>query len=156
MESHGVDRLEAENIQKDPPTSSLVAGEIAYLYAHILQLTSHCLFVYIPPSGDIHVLKDNECTQLFKLLKGAAPSWGRIADELNFTFEDKIAITHTPGMNDDEGYFQTLLHRWLKREPHLTTVEVLANALHLAGEHRLAHDLEHNPDFISQDRIMSC
>ena len=44
VESHGVDRPKAENIQKDPPTSSLVAGEIAYLYAHILQLTSHCLF----------------------------------------------------------------------------------------------------------------
>ena len=26
MESHGVDRPEAVNIQKDPPTSSLVAG----------------------------------------------------------------------------------------------------------------------------------
>ena len=93
------------------------------------------------------VLKETDCDKLFRLLKGAAPSWGNIANELNFTFEDKITITHTPGLNDDEGYFQALLHRWLKREPHLTTVEVLANALHLAGEHRLAHDLEHNPDF---------
>ena len=48
VESHGVDRPKAENIQKDPPTSSLVAGEIVFLYAHILQLTSHCLFVCIP------------------------------------------------------------------------------------------------------------
>ena len=94
------------------------------------------------------VLKETDCDKLFRLLKGAAPSWGNIANELNFTFGDKIAITHTPGLNDDEGYFQALLHRWLKREPHLTTVEVLANALRLAGEHRLAHDLEHNPDFI--------
>ena len=155
MESHRVDRPKAVNIQKDPPTSSLVAGETAHLYAHILQLTSHCCLSTSYP-GDIHVLKDNECTQLFKLVKGAAPSWGRIADKLNFTYEDKIAITHTPGLNDDEGYFQALLHRWLKREPHLTTVEVLANALHLAGEHRLAHNLEHNPDFVSQDRIMPC
>ena len=94
-----------------------------------------------------HVLKETDCDKLFRLLKGAASSWGYIANELNSTFEDKIAITHTPGLNDDEGYFQALLHRWLKREPHLTTVEVLANALHLAGEHRLAHDLEHNPHF---------
>ena len=91
------------------------------------------------------VLKETDCDKLFK---GAAPSWGNIANELNFTFEDKIAITHTPGLNDDEGYFQALLHRWLKREPHLTTVEVLANALRLAGEHRLARNLECNPDFI--------
>ena len=121
------------------------------MYAHTLQLTSHCLSVCIPPPGNIHVLKDDECTQLFKLLKGAAPSWGRIADKLNFTFEDKTDIIHTPGLNGDEYYFQALLHRWLKREPHLTTVEVLANALHLAGEHRLAHNLKH---FTSPDRIM--
>ena len=119
------------------------------MYAHTLQLTSHCLFCLYPtPPGDIHVLKDNECTQLFKFLKVAAPAWGKIADELNFTFADKMAITRTPGLYGDEGYFQALLHRWLKREPHLTTVEVLAKALHLAGEHRLAHDLEHDPDLM--------
>ena len=94
------------------------------------------------------VLKETDCDKLFRLFKGASPNWGNIANELDFTFADKIAITHTPGLNDDEGYFQALLHRWLKREPHLTTVEVLANALRLAGEHRLAHDLEHSPDFI--------
>ena len=94
------------------------------------------------------VLKETDHDKLFRLLKGAAPSWGNIANELNFTFEDKRAINLTPGLNDDEGYFQAVLHRWLKREPHLTTVEVLANALHLAGEHRLAHDLEHDPDLM--------
>ena len=91
------------------------------------------------------VLSVESFSQLFCLLKAAAPSWGRITNELNFTFEDKIAITRTPGLHGDEDYFQALLHRWLKREPHLTTVEVLANALRLAGEHRLAHDFEHDP-----------
>ena len=50
MESHRVDRPEAENIQKDHPTPSLVAGEIEYLYAHSLQLTggdSHKLNILI-------------------------------------------------------------------------------------------------------------
>ena len=94
-----------------------------------------------------HVLKETDCDKLFRLLKGAAPSWGKIANELNFTYDDKIAITRIHGLYDDEDYFQALLHRWLKREPHLTTVEVLANALRSTGEHRLALDLEDNPDF---------
>ena len=96
-----------------------------------------------------HVLKGDDSDKLFKFLKAAAPSWGKIANELNFSYDEKTAITHTPGLNGDEDYFQALLHRWLKREPHLTTVEVLANALRLAGEHKLAYDLKHSSDFMS-------
>ena len=43
----------------------------------------------------------------------------------------------TPGLNGNEDY---LLNQWLKREPHLTTVEVLANALRSAGEHTQSND----------------
>ena len=85
--------------------------------------------------------------KLYSLLKGAAFSWRMIANELDFTFNDLTAIVRTPGLNGDEDYFQALLHRWLKREPHLTTVEVLATALRLAGENRLARELERDSDF---------
>ena len=94
-----------------------------------------------------HALKGDDCDRLFKFLRAAAPSWGKIANKLNFSYDEKTAITHTPGLNGDEDYFQALLHRWLKREPHLTTVEVLANALRLADEHKLAYDLETTEGF---------
>ena len=112
--------------------------------------------IYLPPCLyylhclAAHVLKGGDCDRLFKFLKAAAPSWGKIANELNFKYVEQTAITRTPGLNGDEDYFQALLHRWLKRKPHLTTVEVLASALHLAGEHKLAYDLEHSSDFMSQ------
>ena len=64
------------------------------------------------------VLSVESFSQLFCLLKAAVLSWGRIANELNFTFEDKIAITCTPGLHGDEDYFQALLHRWLNRVHH--------------------------------------
>ena len=101
-----------------------------------------------------HILESCECDKLFKFLKAAASSWRMIASELDFKFHEQSNIVRTPGLYGDEDYFQEMLSRWLKREPKHTTVEVLSKALHLAGEHRLAHELKHDPGFMSPDRCL--
>ena len=111
------------------------------------------LFYFLLFAG-VHVLESCECDKLFKFLKAAASSWRMIASELDFNFHELRDIVRTPGLYGDEDYFQEMLSRWLKREPKHTTVEVLSKALHLAGEHRLAHELEHDPGFISPDRCL--
>ena len=111
------------------------------------------LFYFLLFAG-VHVLESCECDKLFKFLKAAASSWRMIASELDFNFHELRDIVRTPGLYGDEDYFQEMLSRWLKREPKHTTVEVLSKALHLAGEHMLAHELEHDPGFISPDRCL--
>ena len=110
------------------------------------------LFYFVLFAG-AHVLESCECDKLFKFLKAAASSWRKIASELDFNFHELRDIVRTPGLYGDEDYFQEMLSRWLKREPKHTTVEVLSKALHLAGEDRLAHELEHDPGFMSPDRL---
>ena len=111
------------------------------------------LFYFLLFAG-VHVLESCECDKLFKFLKAAASSWRKIASELDFNFHEQNNIVRTPGLYGDEDYFQEMLSRWLKREPKHTTVEVLSKALHLAGEHRLAHELEHDSGFMSPDRCL--
>ena len=108
------------------------------------------LFYFLLFAG-AHVL---ECDKLFKFLKAAASSWREIASELDFKFHELEDIVRTPGLYGDKNYFQELLSRWLKREPKHTTVEVLSKALHLAGEERLAYQLEHDPSFMSPDNFL--
>ena len=111
------------------------------------------LFYFLLFAG-AHVLESCECDKLFKFLKAAASSWRKIASELGFIFHELKDIVRTPGLYGDEDYFQEMLSRWLKREPKHTTAEVLSKALHLAGECRLAHELEHDPGFMSPDRCL--
>ena len=111
------------------------------------------LFYFLLFTG-AHVLESCECDKLLKFLKAGASSWRKIASELDFNFHELRDIVRTPGLYGDEDYFQEMLSRWLKREPKHTTAEVLSKALHLAGEHRLAHELEHDPGFMSPDRCL--
>ena len=96
---------------------------------------------------DQPTLGPDHLSEFFETLIFAKEKWRNIGTSMGFSREELSKIRNTDGLNDDTGYLQELLKRWLNRAPphySFPRLEELASALRQAGMHLTAYNLEHN------------